>query len=300
MSELIESVLRTNIYIQPFCLFLSILTNVLNIRVLQCRSLRSSSCTYYFLAYGFFSIVYMCLICPTQFLRALSINWADGRITCKISSYILFLFPFQANLMLVFASVDRYCSTTLTYYIHSKAMIRTARFITVFGFILSSIYMFPMMIIYHWNDTHRKCLPKLNLESKIYVFTQIYLFYILSPILMLVLGLLTIKNIHRQSRRTIRLLANARSTRRTERQLARMLLLQITIHLILVLPFGILYTLNTFIPSTRTSTIIAIRLACVTWQQSDYFIPFFIYILTGSVYRRELFRLLGIYNKINK
>lgn len=293
MSDPTEDVLRTNVYIQPICLFLSILTNILNIRVLKCRSLRSSSCTSYFLAYGIFSIVYMIVICPTQFLRAFSINWAHGKLSCKINSFILFLLPFQANLMLVFASFDRYCSSSITYYIQSKNMIRTARLTIVFGLILSSIYMFPMIFIYNFNEIHQKCLPNFSLQSKIYILTQIYLFYILSPILMLIIGLLTIRKIHRQSCRTIHMLTTMR-TRRTERQLARMLLFQITIHLILVLPFGIFYTLNTFISSTRTPTIIAIRLACVTWQQSDYFVPFFLYILSGSVYRRELFRLLRI------
>jgi hypothetical protein len=51
-----------------------------------------------------------------------------------------------------------------------------------------------------------------------------------------------------------------------------MLILQVTVHLILVVPFGIIYTINAFEPSTRTPMIKAIRFVFVIWQQCDYFV----------------------------
>ncbi|CAF1515613.1 unnamed protein product, partial [Rotaria sordida] len=75
--------------------------------------------------------------------------------------------------------------------------------------------------------------------------------------------------------------------RRTEGQLTRMLIFQIFVHLILVLPFGMTYAMNSFIPSTQTPTVIAIRLVFVIWQQCDYFVSFFLYIFSGYIYRRE-------------
>jgi len=108
---------------------------------------------------------------------------------------------------------------------------------------------------------------------------------------MLIFGLLTIHKIRQQSTRAIPLTGYMRG-RRTEGQLARMLILQIVVHLILVLPYGVTYSMNAFDPSTYTPTVIAIRLAFVTWQQCDYFVSFFLYILSGNVYRRELIRIL--------
>ena len=67
-----------------------------------------------------------------------------------------------------------------------------------------------------------------------------------------------------------------------------MLLLQVTVHLILVLPYGMTYLINILEPSTQTSTAMAMRLAFVTWQQCDYFLSFFLYVLSGSVYREQL------------
>ncbi len=73
-----------------------------------------------------------------------------------------------------------------------------------------------------------------------------------------------------------------------------MLSLQIGVHLIVSLPFGIVYLMNSFIPSTRTTLILGIRLAFVSWQQFDYFIPFFLYILSSSIYREKLFQLFNL------
>ncbi|CAF5226004.1 unnamed protein product, partial [Rotaria magnacalcarata] len=75
--------------------------------------------------------------------------------------------------------------------------------------------------------------------------------------------------------------------RRTESQLTRMLLLQGTVHLVLTVPFGIIYSMNAFDPSTITTHTQAIRYAMLMWQECDYFSSFFLYILSGSAYRKE-------------
>jgi len=291
MSKLLEKVLLTNIYIQPLQFSLGIIANIINIRVLCSRVLRSSPCTYYFLAYSVFSIIYTSLICPTQFLRGFHIDWANGKIGCKIHSYALFVFPFQGNIMLILASFDRYCSSLQSLRFHSRSTIRTARKIIAIGTILSAIYMSPMFVIYNWNDVSNKCVHESSTIIFTYIFSQVFLYYILTPILMFILGLLTIHNIRQQSTRTGPLTAFIRG-RRTEGQLARMLILQVSVHLILVLPFGVIYTINSFVPSTRTPVMKAIRYILVIWQQCDYFVSFFLYVLSGNVYRQELIRIL--------
>jgi len=106
---------------------------------------------------------------------------------------------------------------------------------------------------------------------------------------MTIFGLLTILNIRQQSTR-IRPIAGNNHNRRTESQLARMLSLQIGAHLIISFPFGIVYLMNSFVPSTRTTLILRVRLAFVAWLQCDYFVPFFLYTLSSSIYREKLFR----------
>ncbi len=61
--------------------------------------------------------------------------------------------------------------------------------------------------------------------------------------MMIALGLLTIYNIRRQSRYNSTIVKGFRN-RRSEGQLTRMLLLQVGVHLIYSLPFGIIYIMN--------------------------------------------------------
>ncbi|CAF1172590.1 unnamed protein product [Rotaria sordida] len=295
MSKLLEQVLQANIYLQPVQFSLVTVINILNIRVLCSRALRSSSCTHYFLAYSIFSIIYNCLACLTQFLRGFSIDWATNRIGCKIHFYILFVIPFQANLMLILASFDRYYSSYKSHLLHSKSTIQTPRIIIVIGTIASAIYMSPMLVIYYWNETTRSCYLYTNTMIHIYIFSQIFLYYILAPLLMIIFGFLTISNIRRQSMGLIYLTVSMRR-RRTERQLTRMLLLQVGVHLILVLPFGIIYCMNALKPSTRTPDVLAIRYILLMWQQLDYFISFFLYFLSARIYREQLIYLLKFNN----
>ncbi|CAF1053066.1 unnamed protein product [Rotaria sp. Silwood1] len=258
MSKLLEQVLQANIYLQPLQLSLVMVINILNICVLCSRALRSSSCTHYFLAYAIFSIIYSCLACLTQFLRGFSIDWAKNQIGCKIHFYILFVVPFQANLMLVLASFDRYCSSSKSHRLHSKSTIQTPTIIILIATIVAAIYMSPMLVIYYWNETIRTCHLHANITIYIYIFSQIFLYYILAPLLMIIFGFLTISNIRRQSMRLVYLTVSMRR-RRTERQLTLMLLLQVGVHLILILPFGVIYCMNSLKPSTRTPDILAIR-----------------------------------------
>src|SRR5689334_19267346 len=112
MSELLKQVLQANIYLQPIHFFLTIITNIINICILCSGTLRLSPCTYYFLAYAGFSIIYSIFVCPTQFLRGFYIDWANTYVGCKITLYLIFVPPFLARIMLVLASFDRYCSSS--------------------------------------------------------------------------------------------------------------------------------------------------------------------------------------------
>ena len=292
MNNSIERVLRTNLYVQPIHFLLAITTNILNIFVLSsCRTFRLSLCTYYFFAHAILSIIYTCLVCPIQFSRAFSMNWIHGPIICQSHVFLLFVLPLQANLMLVLASFDRYYSSYQISHVYSVRTIRTrARRNILLSNLICIFYMIPMIFIYNRDESSNKCLPKSHSFVQIYVFSQIVLYYFLSPFLMLLFGILTINHIHRQSKRCIPLLVSIHR-RRTECQLTRMLFLQVTIHLILVLPFGVIYVIHSLIPSTQTPTSIALRLVFVSWQQCDYFVSFVLYILSGNVYREQFIRL---------
>ncbi|UJR32314.1 hypothetical protein I4U23_019778 [Adineta vaga] len=131
------------------------------------------------------------------------------------------------------------------------------------------------------------CLIKSNTLVSIYISIQVSLYYIISPFLLIIFDLLTVSNIHQQATCLTSFVTSSYVHRR-EKPLTCMLLLQDGTHLIFALPFGIIYRMNCFQLSTQTLTIIGIRLIFVIWQQCDYFL----YILIGSIYRRQFVRLL--------
>jgi len=69
MSKLLEQVLLANLYPEPVEFSLGIITNTLSVKIFCSSALRSSLCTHYFPAYPIFSIIYISLVFPTQFLR---------------------------------------------------------------------------------------------------------------------------------------------------------------------------------------------------------------------------------------
>jgi len=293
--DLLDKVLYANIYIQPIQFCLTILTNLINIRILLSRTLRSSTCTYYFLAYAICSIIYVCLASPTQFLRAFNIDWSEGKRTCQIFVYVLFIFPFQGNCMLILASIDRYfCSLSSTYRYHCRSTIKKTKKRILISIIFSSVCMLPMSFIYYQDDQTKKCTLQRTVLNLIYVFSQVTFYYILTPISMVIFGCLTIRNIRQRSLR-IHLLRSSLQSRRTNRQLIRMLILQTTVHLIFSLPFGFFYAIQSFFPMTQTRTILALRYMAVNWQQMNHFLSFFLYILSGNIYRREFQRIFSCY-----
>ncbi|CAF4247907.1 unnamed protein product [Adineta steineri] len=117
--------------------------------------------------------------------------------------------------------------------------------------------------------------------------TRVIFYYFLIPIILGIFGVLTIYNIRSQKHR-VAPMNQASSSRRTEGQLARMLIIQVAMYLLFFTPSGVTYILVTFVPSMNTSYYQTIRNLTNVWQQGGYFISFFLYVLTGKIYREEL------------
>jgi hypothetical protein len=134
------------------------------------------------------------------------------------------------------------------------------------------------------------CVIQANtLYAQIYIIAQVFLFAVIPPSIMVFFGLMTIRNLHQTN-----VVANVVSRfNRTERQLARMLFVQVTVHILLTLPSSITYLIAT-LPNTisTTPTFSFATTICEIIFTSSYATSFFLYLLSGRVYRKELFRLL--------
>ena len=293
MSSIIERVDQTTIYTQPVFFVLILVTNTFNICILRSPALRSSPCTYYFFSYSIFSIVYMTSLCPLQMLRHYSIPWTNTSLGCRVQDFLLFTLALQTKLMLTLASFDRFCASSMSVRLRSFSKLKTARVAIIVGAFSSLLYMSPMTAIEHYNRHRNTCDQHLNKMTLFYMFGQGVLYFICIPTLMVAFGLLTIYNIRQKASITLTIVAYTR-TRRSEGQLARMLLLQVGAHLIYTLPFGVTHMMRLYEPFRKLPILSALNQASIPWFQCDYFTFFFLYILSARVYRLEFFRLLKI------
>ncbi|CAF4871783.1 unnamed protein product [Rotaria sp. Silwood1] len=284
---LIQQVNYAVIFIQPIHLILTIVSNTLNIFILIRRSLRSFPCTHYFLVYSIFSILYACFTCPLQFLRSYGILWTNTPVGCRMQTFIFQTTTSIANLMILLASIDRFCSSSQSAKLRSISSMKTTRWIICIGIIVYIICMSPLLAISYWNNI---CLQYSNIYITIYMSSQITIYYGLTLLLMILFSLLTIVNIRQQLTRIGPMIRFNRN-RRTEGQLSRMLLIQIMAYLLFTFPIGIIQILMTFFSSMRTPLIQGLRMIFVMWQQCIFFLSFFLFIASGSIYRKEMIQL---------
>lgn len=193
--------------------------------------------------------------------------------------------------MLLLASIDRYYSSKQLYRAHFNSATKTTRIIIIVSTVVITIYILPMLFIYYWDESTKSCYLISNTIANIYTCSQFIIYFIIAPLLMIIFGFSTIINVRRRSTRLIYLNVYRRQ-QRTEKQLVRMLILQVGVHISLILPYGIIYCINAFQPSTRTPDILALRYILTMWNQLDYFILFFLYFTSGKIYRQQLIRAL--------
>jgi hypothetical protein len=283
---------------QPIIITISVtmtfimMTSIINACVLFRRTLRSSPCTYYFLASVPPVLSYVIVASLTVIVQnRYGISISNTPVTCKLLQYILYASPLLYVLMLVCASIDRFCSSSSSVRLRRFSQVRVAQRIITIVWILTLTYMSPMLVVYYYDNVNvtifLKCVPYATTLATAYLISRVILYYFILPIILCVFGTLTIYNIRSLAHR-VRRLNVGNAFRRSEGQLARMLIIQVAAYFIFFTPVGITYTIMTFVPSMNTSYFITIRAILVVWQQGGYFIPFFLYILTGKIYQEEL------------
>lgn len=284
-----DEINRAGAYVWPTTVALILLSNTLNIAVLSRRSLRSSSCTHYFLALAIGSLIYMCFVPVNMFVTrfGLSINYSP--VGCRIYQFGVFSPAFFTTLMLVCSSVDRFCVSSPLVYLRGFSQVRVAQRVIVIVSISLTIYMSPFVLIPYWDYRTNRCTQDSTTLTTIYLSSRVVLYYIVAPITMAIFGALTIYNIHSHTRRVVPI--GAQGHRRTERQLTRMLIIQLGIHLIFSLPTAVTYTAATFVPSVVTPLFTGLRTLSIIWQQGTFFLSFVLYTLSATVFRREFSKL---------
>lgn len=272
MYGLSTEVNRLSIYIYPFTIVLTVVTNIVNIAVLLRRSLRSSSCTHYFLALAIDSLVYVCFTPMDIFLgNRFGLSIDSSPLGCRIHQFFIYSSALFFTCMLVCASLDRFLVSSSSVRLRSFSNISVAQRVIVIVSISVVIYMRPFLLISYWNYNTNRCSQYSTTIIIVYLSSRVILYYIIGPISMLTLGLLIINNIRSQTCR-VSSFASQNRHHRSESQLTRVLVIQVGIHLIFSLLTAVTYTIITFIPSIITPLGAGFRVISIIWQQAIFFL----------------------------
>lgn len=276
--------------ILPINVFLGMVGNALNIVVLTRSSLYKYASTHFFLAMAINNLFGSAFVSLNDLLAIgykLNLNTVS-LASCKLARYFSDLSALLSFYFIVLASMDRCLASSADVRRRRLSNVRTARWLIAMiciGFAL--FYINTLVLIDLDRSDGRGCLirPR-NIYYQLYPILQVLIYTVLAPCLMVVFGMLAIYN---TKTRVNSIRMTSRRRRRTERQLSVMLLVQVTIHLVLNLPVSVLYLMLVFLPPRFLTAEFSFALLLARYLcQFSYSTPFFLYIVSGHAFQKEL------------
>jgi hypothetical protein len=280
---------------------------IFNVLIFTRPALRREPCTLYFFSSTCFNLFVVFIIVPVRTVSTgFNMEMANYNLgICKIEFFAFYVIRVISCWLIAFACVDRYFHSSPNIRIRRLSSLKTARVAIGFTTIIMTILYCHMIVYYeitYTSDQFGNITSACNARQGIYrTFIALWhmTFYSLCPcFLMFLFGFLTINNIRRPSQVRPIIGENSGLGRRTETQLLRMLTAQSLLTIISTLPFSIyrLYASFTANVVKDPLRIAQENLASQTINVISYFAhtsSFYLYTLTGSIFRKELFRIIG-------
>jgi hypothetical protein len=295
--------------IRYFCITLLIFGtfgNILNICIFTRPKLRSIPCSWYFLASTCANFIALYTGCLTRVLTTFNINpqtTLESAIYCKTRSYLTYGNLSLSIWLIIGACVDRWASSCTSVLIRSISRVKIAkRVILTISFLIYIVYA-QMLFCFNgkYEASSSNCFTISEL-CELYNSFALFVTYSLLPcFLMLIFGLLTIRNF-RHTRRLIvpvNNIPNNRQKKKTPKHMTIMLLVQVVCSILLSLPISLQNIYNEMTKNYPKSTeqegvedFLASLFVLITLVNSAT--SFYIYTLTGQIFRDELKRLLSL------
>lgn len=312
---------QINRYGSIFIFLFGSIGNILNLLILSQSSFRSRPCAQLFL---FSSVMNLIAIVSGLFSRILA-GWgadltATDRFFCKLRGFVVNTVRPVAIWYILFAIIDRWFLSSLVLQRRQMSSMKSARRAMIISLIFSTLY-FSHAIYCHepyQTDAPQKCYGA-TAACRYATDIPFTCLSILPLIPMFVFGLLTIRNVQQSRNRTVpgdmtrdHMASTAVSTqpnrsKRVDRSLLSMLLMQIFILCALSIPFAVqkVYaSITADVPFNKLQ--IAISNMVYSIAQLFHFlsngVPFYIYTLAGgNAFRKVLVRsIVNIKEKILK
>ncbi|CAF3815304.1 unnamed protein product, partial [Rotaria magnacalcarata] len=301
---------------------IGVIGNSLSVLVFSRPSLRHRSCAVYFLALAITDIASLC----ASFIDTVLPSYNNVTLTtkslyiCKLNPLMVYFTTDLSNFLLAIASIDRavsiQCPLTSTRFCRARIAIYIILVMSVI-FLLINGHLFWGFEISEIDPSNEVCMPSklknaFSNGNKSITYDRFYavfdsldmLFAVVIPfIVMLVCNILILIRVI-TSRRSIRAIITTtiqskkhRKRHEKEKQLTVMLLGSAAAFLVFTLPTEINDTVRAFRPSNISQTKGAMALLTaifIAMGQLNHAIHFYIYTLTGGVFRNELMQLLNL------
>ena len=301
-----------NRYFSIFIFIFGTVGNILNILVLAQKTFRTNSCAFLFMFSSMANLVVIISGLPSRMLSGWDADLsATNRIVCKLRAVVLNVSRPIAFWLILLAAIDRWLLSSSNNHLRQMSSLKNAKRATIV-ISLSSTIIFAHTI--YCNEPNQLDAPircyGATITCRIVTDTCFTFITTLIPlILMLIFGLLTIRNVRQARNRahpgaisTVSTGSNpngnpGNSQKRTEYRLLVMLVVQVFVFLLLGLPLGIEKLVETFtVHYEKSASQKAIdKLLYGILQQLNFLsngIPFYIYTLVGgTIFRRALVKL---------
>lgn len=290
---LLEITVKLTQIIVPMIIIFGTCGNILNILILTRQRLRGYACSLYFVALSIVNVFYTSVVLVFNLLTdGHNIDPAKhSNVFCKIISYFLNLCPMLAVTFIVLASIDRYCSSSVHVRVRRFSQLNIARAAISIATSVIVVLMVGSLIVFDLRDDGAGCTTRSDsLFNQVFLFVEIVLYAVIAPCLLILFGTLTIVNTTRIGQHRV----GVSRTRRTEKELARMLIVQVASHVLLSAPFCVFFLLLVVpTPFRYTLRFFVIFTLCKIPIYMTYLSPFFLYILSARIYRQELMALIA-------
>lgn len=277
----------------PLIICASLIGNGFNIAILGQHQMRKHACSLYFIALSINNLIYSSSILILSLMGdgyQIRIS-SSSTVSCKLITYFGTVFSGLAQFFIVLASIDRWCASSSIVQRRNVSNVRTAKFlIFIITLFISCLFIISLVTSDISSNDALGCRVRGDpIFVQVYGIFQFIVFSCLAPLLMLIFGCMTIFNI-KQHRNIV--LAQT-PHRRTEAQLIRMLLVQVGVQLVLVLPLCVVGLLLSFPGIYQpTPSFYSIFFICRVIFQMSYATPFFLYILSARVFRKQFIDLI--------
>ncbi|CAF1186309.1 unnamed protein product [Adineta steineri] len=283
-----------------------IIGNLLNCLVFAQRSLRTKPCSVYFFIASILNLIAIFSgITPRAFQSFFSIPnlTLTVSVLCKLQLFVLFSTRTISSWLITLASIDRYLISSPDVVLRRLSNLKNTYFSILIVSIISFLFWSEVGYCFDANliGTPQKCYAKSDACRIFNDLAQSFITTIIPSTIMFIGGLLTIRNVRKSQQIGVLPITivnhNTGITRRNERSLTVMLIAQVILLTVFNLPqAGQKFYLTYSFYQTKTTSQQALETLLFNFVLFLTYIsncmPFYIYTITGTLFRKTLFKLL--------